>query len=221
MEHATFSNIEEQNIDFATSTMLYWFRKWEIEINFKLFSPSERNTVFCEILVDALLRGNVEARARAYANGRQWGYLSINDIRRRENMNTIGPEGDQYLDPLNMKPAGALPAAPPPDENKTVRETHRQLLAGQWQRVTTKVSRAIAKAPVKADFWERSREHARTVLSDAVIAYASTRNVTEKEARRALDCVLTTVISAGETIKSGDADRLAAETIKAINSMQE
>jgi hypothetical protein len=56
-----------------------------------------------------------------YAQGRQWGWWSVNDIRRLENLNGIGPEGDVYLQPLNMTRAGAdataSPEAPAPDPN--------------------------------------------------------------------------------------------------------
>lgn len=54
-----------------------------------------------------MLRGDSKLRNDAYRTGRQWGWLSINDVRRAENLNPIGPDGDLYLQPLNMVPVGS------------------------------------------------------------------------------------------------------------------
>lgn len=102
LDRATFSNIEHQALEFVTHTMRPWLVRWEQELNRKLF---RRPDTFAEFNVDGLLRGDIEARYRAYAVARQWGWLSANDIRDRENMNPIA-DGDVYLTPLNMIPAG-------------------------------------------------------------------------------------------------------------------
>lgn len=106
LERATFSNIEHQSIEFVVHTIRPWLVRWEQAINTKLFSEAERRVYFAEFLVDGLLRGDIESRYRAYAIGRQNGWLSANDIRELENMNPI-PGGDIYLIPLNMVPAGS------------------------------------------------------------------------------------------------------------------
>lgn len=114
MERATFSNIEQQSLDFLTQTLYYWMRKWEQEVNNKLVMPNEQNRYFAEFLSEAFLRGDTASRYSAYAIGRQWGWLSINDVRRMENMNSIGEDGDGYMEPLNMRPAGEPPPEPTP-----------------------------------------------------------------------------------------------------------
>lgn len=218
MEHATFNNIEELNINFVASTMFYWFRKWEQEINYKLFSPSERSTHFCEILVDALLRGSIEARSKSYATGRQWGYLSINDIRRLENMNPIGPAGDKYLDPLNMKPAGSGNPADKsnkPTENKAARQAHYDLIATQWSRITVKISGALSKG-VKSDFWQRQQEHARKVLFDPVNAYASIIGLDTTTVAAVLDSIIARRIHEKATIRAEDCKELTELTLQEL-----
>lgn len=120
LSHATFSNVEELNIDWVADTLRPWLVRWEKELDRKLIRPLERNQQFTEHLVDGLLRGKHEVRYAAYATGIQWGFLSPNDVRRFENMNPLGPEGDIYLVPLNMQPAKMVEAnaqpepAPPP-----------------------------------------------------------------------------------------------------------
>ena len=106
LDKATFSNIEQQSLEFVMYTLLPWFRRWEENANMQLLTRQERQAgYYLEFKIDALLRGDTVARANAYSVGRQWGWLSVNDIRRLENMNSI-PNGDIYLEPLNMGEAG-------------------------------------------------------------------------------------------------------------------
>jgi hypothetical protein len=77
------------------------------EANRKLLSvPASRRRPFIKINTGALVRANMEAQYRAFALGRQWGWLSVNDIRRLIDLEPIGPAGDFYLQPMNMEPLG-------------------------------------------------------------------------------------------------------------------
>ena len=104
LDKATYSNIEQQSIDFVVNTIRPWLVRWEQAINSKLLTPSEQKKYFAEFKVDGLLRGDIESRYKAYATARQWGWMSANDVRELENMNPI-EGGDVYLIPLNMIPA--------------------------------------------------------------------------------------------------------------------
>ena len=108
LEKATFSNIEELSISYVMDGLLPWAVKLEQEANFKLFQRSERKNFSTQIVLDGLLRGNFESRTKGLAVGRQWGWLSINDVRELENMNPIGDQGDTYMVPLNMISAETL-----------------------------------------------------------------------------------------------------------------
>jgi HK97 family phage portal protein len=107
LERATFSNIEEQSLEFVVYTMRPWLVRWERSINRQLLLPSEKQHYYVEFLVDSLLRGNIESRYRAYAIGRNWGWLTPNRVCEFENMEPISAEdgGDTYLSPSNMLPA--------------------------------------------------------------------------------------------------------------------
>jgi HK97 family phage portal protein len=105
LERATFSNIEQQSIDFLTYSLLPWLVRWEQEVNRKLFMPGETD-YFAQHMTGKLLRGDTLARYQAYAVARQWGWLSANDVREEENMNPLpDDEGEIYLTPMNMTPA--------------------------------------------------------------------------------------------------------------------
>lgn len=100
------ANMEQENIGFVTNTIRPICVAWEQELSKKLLTRSQRSEYFIEFNLEGLLRGDMAARYAAYSQGRQWGWLSVNEIRRKENMNPIGEQGDVYLQPVNMVPAG-------------------------------------------------------------------------------------------------------------------
>ena len=117
LERATFSNIEHQSLEFIRDTIRPWLVRWEQALTRDLIPPEDRDTYFVEFLIDGLMRGDLKSRYDSYAIGRNNGWLSANDIRRLENMNPLPPEqGDVYLIPLNMMPAGT--ASPEPSTNR-------------------------------------------------------------------------------------------------------
>lgn len=116
LKHAHFSNIEHQKIEFHTDSALPWYVTWEQAVNTTLIPERERSRYYAEFLAEALLRGDHKTRYEAYSIGRQWGWLSANDIREMENMNPLpGEEGDIYLVPLNMVPASVAAEMNAPD----------------------------------------------------------------------------------------------------------
>ena len=96
---STRANIEEQGIQFQRNTILPWVKRWEAEFNRKLF-PNV-NDYYIRFNMDGLLRGDITSRYSSYATARQWGWLSVNDIRKFEGLDNID-NGDTYLQPLNM-----------------------------------------------------------------------------------------------------------------------
>lgn len=116
MEHATFSNIEAQGIEYAKFTILPWAKKFEQDFTVSLLLPSQRKTHFIEYVLDGLMRGDIKTRYDSYAVGRQWGWLSANEVRRFENMNSMGPQGDIYLVPVNMVNAQTVVSGEDPQD---------------------------------------------------------------------------------------------------------
>src|SRR5690606_36695974 len=104
LERATFSNIEQQSIDFVVFTLLPWVRRWEEAISRDLLPEEDREEYFAEFDLKGLLRGDAQSRAEYYNKLFNVGSLSQNDIRRLENENPI-EGGDRYFVPLNMVPS--------------------------------------------------------------------------------------------------------------------
>ena len=100
LEHATYTNIEQQLLEFVQYTMLPHFIRFEQNFTTQLLREDEQKKFFYEIMVDALTRADIKTRYEAYRVGRECGWLSINDVLTKENMNTI-EGGDIHHVPLN------------------------------------------------------------------------------------------------------------------------
>lgn len=104
LDRATFSNIEQQSLDFVQQTMLPWCREWEAALNRSLLSEEEQDEYFVEFNVDGLLRADSAARSEFYTKLWNLGVLSANEIREKENMNPLEEEGaDLHFVQLNMQ----------------------------------------------------------------------------------------------------------------------
>ena len=116
LEKSSFSNIEQQSLEFVKYTLEPWLVRWEQSIQRTLFSADEKKRYFVRFNVEGLLRGDYASRMNGYAVGRQNGWMSANDIRELENLDRIPAEegGDLYLINGNMtklKDAGIFAAS--------------------------------------------------------------------------------------------------------------
>ena len=129
LEKSSFSNIEQQSLEFVKYTLDPWVIRWEQSIQRSLLSADEKSRYFVKFNLEGLLRGDYQSRMNGYAIGRQNGWMSANDIRELENLDRIPEEdgGDLYLINGNMLPlknAGAFANTPTDDgkEDKTDEE---------------------------------------------------------------------------------------------------
>lgn len=99
LEKSSFSNIEQQSLEFVKYTLDPWVCRWEQAMMKDLLLPQEKKDYFIKLNVDGLLRGDYQSRMNGYSVARQNGWMSANDIRELEDMNPIPAEdgGDLYL----------------------------------------------------------------------------------------------------------------------------
>ena len=113
LEKSSFSNIEQQSLEFVKYTLDPWVCRWEQSMARRLLLDSEKPRFFIKFNLEGLLRGDYQSRMNGYAIGRQNGWMSANDIRALENLDRIPAEqgGDAYLingNMLRLEDAGAF-----------------------------------------------------------------------------------------------------------------
>ena len=104
LDKSSFSNIEQQSLEFVKYTLDPWVIRWEQALMRSLLLPAEKEKYFVKLNVDGLLRGDYQSRMNGYATARQNGWMSANDIREMEDLNPIPEEdgGNLYLINGNM-----------------------------------------------------------------------------------------------------------------------
>jgi HK97 family phage portal protein len=139
------SGIEQLSIGFVTWALLPWLKRWEQAINRRLILAPQ--TYYAEHELAMVLRGDQKTRFDAYQSARMAGWLSVNEIRRLENLNGIGPEGDVYLQPSNMTDAAdPQPAQPAPFPAQQDRAAQLALVArATAERAMRKEQAAVAR----------------------------------------------------------------------------
>ncbi|HEL0588902.1 TPA: phage portal protein [Streptococcus equi subsp. zooepidemicus] len=132
LEKSSFSNIEQQSLEFVKYTLDPWVIRWEQALFKALLSEEEKKDYFFKLNVEGLLRGDYASRMNGYATARQNGWMSANDIRELEDLDRIPSElgGDLYLVNGNMMPlnnAGAAYANKEKEETDSDEETEEVL----------------------------------------------------------------------------------------------
>jgi HK97 family phage portal protein len=196
LERATFSNIEQQSIDFVTNTMLPWVKIWEQWLSKRLLTPEERaGGLFIEFLITGLLRGDAAARAAYYKAMREGGFYNADMVLEMENMNPQ-PEGQGQIfwRPANMVDARTPSVAPKadtsndkpedkPDSNaKSAGKSAMRIVAmDAAKRIVRKETLAMSRAKQKKDeyrvksddFFKDHPAHVIEVLSPVAEAMTS------------------------------------------------
>jgi HK97 family phage portal protein len=129
LARATFSNIEQQSLDFINDGMLPWARRWENSIEVELLAEDDQGTIKVDFDFSVLLRGDMAARSAYYTANIMNGSLTRNEARIAEGRDPL--QGlDEPLQPLNMAtpatadqlqnppPVAPAPAGPPPPPDK-------------------------------------------------------------------------------------------------------
>ena len=116
LQRSTNNNIEQQAIEYTADCILPRIRRWEQELNSKLLTQAERAEYFFAFDLDELMRGDTQSRFNAYGIALGNGWMSVNEVRAKENMNPI-EGGDVYRFPLNTAPLSSLTTNPAPEAN--------------------------------------------------------------------------------------------------------
>lgn len=179
----TYSNAEQNKMEFLSNGLIPWLKRFELEYSRKLIPFADRQRKYAEHLVDAVLRPDSMTRAQVYAIGRQWGWLSINDIRRKENMRPI-TEGDSYqVNPVGTTVPPQEQAPKAQQDRGQVKLAFRDMLADVAGRI---IRRELGQAKAgKLDPAEQ-RQFMREALGFACRAYVAALGQDASQAQQQL-----------------------------------
>lgn len=106
LDKSSYSNIEQQSLEYVKYTLEPWLVRWEQEVQRKLLLENEKTEYFAQFKLEGLLRGDYESRMKGYSIGIQNGFMCPNDIRELENLDMIPKEegGFTYMVNGNMIP---------------------------------------------------------------------------------------------------------------------
>lgn len=151
LDRATFSNIEQQNIEFLVYSLMSWLKRWESAINTQLLMPNERDEYFAEFVVEGFLRGDTKTRYEAYEIALRDGWLNRNQVREKENLNADIPDGDEYRMAENI--FGQEDQEPAPDNTDAIENRVNTLMDAKLAPVLQKLegisARQISQKPAK------------------------------------------------------------------------
>jgi HK97 family phage portal protein len=105
LSHATFSNIEQQNIFFGEFSLRPICKRIEVQLESKLFTEAERGRYSVKFDLRGLMRGDAVARANYYSSGINAGWMTPNEARRQEEMRAL-PGLDAPRMPMNFVQIG-------------------------------------------------------------------------------------------------------------------
>lgn len=132
---ATWGNIEHQSIEVVNDAFMPWIIRLEQEADAKLFRPTEMG-IRTKINVRGLLRGDDKSRAEYYRIMRTIGVYTTNDIRRLEDMDPVGPEGDELLVQLNQITLRQLVGATETGGKSEITwQSHKMLFSNAYDRI--------------------------------------------------------------------------------------
>lgn len=150
MEKSSFSNIEQQNIEFATDTLAPWSKTLELEASMKLISRAERRRVYTKMNLNAIMRGDMNSRKDFYRTMFDMGVYSPNDILELEDRNPIGPDGDKRFVQLNLTTLDKAgeeqeppPAPPPVDDPEPENKAALAIMGEIAERINTREAQRV------------------------------------------------------------------------------
>ncbi len=140
--------IEQISIAFVVHTIRPWLIRIEQAMDRDLILEPDIKAIFN---VDSMLRG--DAKSRAEVNKLRWetGELNTNEIRKFNNLNDIGPDGDKHWVPMNFRPIDepAQPesvAAPPPPDNSANQQALAVMIEDVAERLAARECSGLARA---------------------------------------------------------------------------
>lgn len=196
LNQANYANLESQNLDYVTDTLLSWGQRWQLEAEMKLLPESD---LMMELDFSFLLKGDRAGRVAYYNTMHFMGAMSVNNILRLEGMNSIGPEGDVHYQQSAMVPLGHT-------EAETNQASFDAVVVNASQRVAMKEARACEAESKKerdhsewaASFWQDQTSFALSNFMPIISTMSSMKMIDGPETIKAFTENITSAYSGRE-----------------------
>jgi len=142
---AAYNTLESEEKAYQSGSLGKWTSRLEFEATDKLLLDSEVDAgYFCEFLQDSHNKADTASRYQAYSIAIQWGIMSRNEVRAKENLNPY-EGGDEYLTPLtHSRPSDAIV------EDEDIEDEPSELEADEQEPVPQATRTAVAIRDVLA-----------------------------------------------------------------------
>ena len=207
LSKSSFSNIEEQAIEFVIYTLRPWLVRWEQYLNLDLIPEEDYGTYFCEFLVDGLLRGDFKSRQEGLQIQRRNGIINADDWCEIENKNPIGGKpGEIHIVESNMQsleylaenPGISLKTQPKTDPNqqKSLKKAYERLFNDAMNRVFKRENADIQREIKRecftnwvSDYYKEPPEYMGKNLLPVILSYfeAKDGDITPENEQKAKD----------------------------------
>ena len=166
---STYSNIEQQQLNFVIHTAAPWFTLWEQELSVYFIKPPFMDELFFEFNMDGLLRGDSAARGNYYRGMWNVGAMSQNEIRAKENMNPV-KDGNKYYVPINMIPTDAPIPEPEsfksePKEGEDEEENIRSWVRGKISKRDKNLRSATSRKRIADSYYSLIKDAAQNIVN--------------------------------------------------------
>lgn len=183
LSRATFSNVEQMQLDFVQHCIRPLAVRIEQEINYKLYGEDERSVFYSEFNLDGLLRGDAVSRAAAFATQLQHGALTTNEWRAAENRNPDADHGDERwmlstLVPVS-KAVQSTPSSADPSPTRSIPPAVTEVLKRELERAERRELAGLKKIAFKPEFGAvlgQFYDDHRAYLADALAAPVAAYN---------------------------------------------
>jgi len=218
LKRATFSNVEQQDLEYYKGPVLDWMTLWEQECNRKLIAKVERRIQFFKHNANVFLRGDITSRYTALGIARDKGVINANEWRDLEDMNPQdGDQGEQYLVQSAQIPADQIGDFTAAQIKKTLADAEKPdpVAQGPSQTELDAATDRARKAEALAD---ELRQQLTDVQQNAAMN-ADDARATESQLRAQIEAVDQVVAHARDAVVRLESEReaerllLSAETL--------
>jgi HK97 family phage portal protein len=157
-DRTSYSSLEVSQQEYLDGCLSNWLMAWTDECFDKLLTEQEKRqrTHYFEFNTAALLAADIKSRSEVYASAVSNGWMSRNEVRRRENLPSAGADGDRLTIQSNMQYLDQVGQAPPQqsaqEQNTKLLDSLKAVMRDTGSRMVRRLAGSVRRVAKKPDF---------------------------------------------------------------------